>query len=94
MVGNIWALNVAETRDGDACRIYDLALRRDGPTLGVKTIAVWHNGEGQRLRGKPFHIPNVHRIRTRVAAVIAHTGLEMPLTRWLVARGSVLAAER
>ena len=45
--------------------IFDLALGREGPTLGVKAIVTRLNGEGIRFREKPFHISNVHRISDR-----------------------------
>jgi site-specific DNA recombinase len=71
--------------------IYDLALGCDGPTLGVKAIAVRLNGEGQRFRGKPFHISNVHRILTSPTYAGTHrfnrrdsrTGQTKPADEWV-----------
>lgn len=45
-------------------RIFDLALGGCGMPLGVKAIVSRLNAEGQRNRGKPFHISAVYRILT------------------------------
>ena len=45
-------------------RIYDCALGRHGPVIGIKSIVNRLNSEGVSLRGKPFQISNVHRILT------------------------------
>lgn len=45
-------------------RMFDLALGRHGPALGVKAIASLLNGEGVSYRGKPFHISNVYMVLT------------------------------
>ncbi len=45
-------------------QIYDWALGRSGPVHGVKAIVNKLNGNGVAMRGKPFHISNVHRILT------------------------------
>ena len=44
--------------------IYDLALGRKGPVVGVKAIVTRLNADGIRFRGKPFHTSNVYRILT------------------------------
>jgi DNA invertase Pin-like site-specific DNA recombinase len=57
-------LEIDDTEAAVVRRIYDAALGRDGLTLGVKAIVNRLNGDGERFRGKPFHISNVHRILT------------------------------
>ena len=52
--------------------IFDLALGRHGPSLGIKAIVNRLNGEGISFRGKPFHISSVHRILTSRTYVGEH----------------------
>ena len=44
--------------------IYNCALGRSGPVIGIKAIVNRLNAEGFSFRGKRFHISNVHRILT------------------------------
>lgn len=43
-------------------RMYRLHLGAEGVPMGVKAIADRLNREGERFRGKPFSIANVHRV--------------------------------
>ena len=53
-------------------RIFRLALGQEGLPLGVKAIASRLNAEGQRYRGKPFHISAVHRLLTATTYAGVH----------------------
>ncbi len=57
-------LTIDETEAQTVRAIFDMALGRHGPVIGVKAIVNRLNARGDRLRGKPFHISNVHRILT------------------------------
>jgi site-specific DNA recombinase len=71
--------------------IFDLALGRHGPALGIKAIVNRLNGEGISFRGKPFHISSVHRAlssRTYIGEHIfnqrcAKTGEAKPQDEWV-----------
>ena len=72
--------------------VYDLALGREGLSLGVKAIAARLNGQGLRFRGKPCHISNVHRILTSPTYAGTHrfnrrdsrTGQMKPANEWVI----------
>ncbi len=72
--------------------IFDLALGRHGPALGIKAIVNRLNGEGIGFRGKKFQISSVHRIlsgRTYIGEHIfnqrsAKTGAPKPQEEWVV----------
>ena len=57
-------LAVEEAEAAIVRQIFDLALGIAGMPLGVKSIVNHLNAKGDRLRGKPFQISNVHRILT------------------------------
>ncbi len=73
-------------------KIFDLALGRHVPALGIKAIVNWLNGEGICFRGKKFQISSVHRIlssRTYIGEHIfnqrcAKTGALKPQEEWIV----------
>ena len=84
-------LAVDETEAKIVRRIYNLALGRAGLPLGVKAIAARLNADGVTIRGKPFHISNVHRILTGSTYHGVHvfnrrtskTGAEKPREDWV-----------
>jgi DNA invertase Pin-like site-specific DNA recombinase len=72
-------------------RIFDLALGRAGPPLGVKAIVKHLNESGSQHRGKPFHISSVHRLLTASTYTGTHhfncresrTGRDKPRDQWI-----------
>jgi site-specific DNA recombinase len=83
---------ILETEAVVVRQIYDLAIGRHGPTLGVKAIVNRLNGEGITFRGKPFHISSVHRILTSRTYIGEHvfnrrcakTGESKPSADWII----------
>ena len=53
-------------------RIFDLALGRAGPPIGIKEIVNQLNAFGCGFRGKPFHISAAHRILTATTYMGVH----------------------
>lgn len=81
--------------------IFDLALGRHGPALGVKAIVNRLNGEGISFRGKKFQISNIHRIlssRTYTGVHIfnqrcAKTGDLKPQDEWVTSSVPAIIAQ-
>ncbi len=82
--------------------IFDMALGRHGPVVGVKAIVNRLNGKGIAFRGKLFHISNVHRILTSRTYAgehtfnqrLAKTGNLKPPADWIVTTvPSIIAPE-
>lgn len=72
--------------------IFDLALGRHGPALGIKAIVNRLNGEGIGFRGKKFQISSIHRILSRRTYIGEHifnqrcvkTGTLKPKEEWVI----------
>ncbi len=72
--------------------IFDFALGRHGPPLGIKAIVNRLNGEGIRFNGKQFHISSVHRMLSSRTYIGEHvfnqrcgkTGEIKPRDEWVI----------
>ncbi len=83
---------VIHPSEADVVRnIFDYALGRGGPALGIKAIVNQLNGDGIQFNGKPFHISSVHRMlssRTYIGQHVfnqrcAKTGEAKPKDQWV-----------
>ena len=85
-------LVIDETEASVVRYIFNLALGRHGPTLGVKAIVNRLNGERIGFRGKRFQISNVHRLLTSHTYIGEHvfnqrhakSGTLKPREEWIV----------
>ena len=81
--------------------IFDLALGRQGPALGIKAIVNRLNAKGIQFNGKPFHISSIHRMlssRTYIGQHVfnqrcAKTGEAKPKDQWVQSAVPAIIAE-
>ncbi len=72
-------------------QIFDLALGKRGPALGIKAIVNRLNADGIQFNGKPFHISSVHRMLSSRTYIGQHffnqrcakTGTAKPKEEWV-----------